>query len=452
MPGPLYSNGLRSVAIALLVLCTGAMAPAGAPAAPPPNDVPLAAAAFEAYGAANGRPRDLQAVAELAEATADPGVPRCLGPRSFARTAWFRLPAAPTAQEVVVDAIGRTLAVLDVAAFVQPAGSDGVSTAVPNTCSGAGSGGSAAAEEATSGVVLRVAAGRAVLVQVGRRGAIGSLDDERALLSLDARPLAPEPAPAGDAAGAATPFLLARRTNVVPLAGATLGDEDPAQPACSAPGSVWRRIVPGGDGARLIEVKGRAARTLTVFSGTRPTDVNARDCVVRAGYGTLRMRVRAKRRQPLWIRIGTARPAPGSAATLRVSDGARETVVDGGSGGFDPTAGGPGGGLPASCERARASRARVRGPRFSPQTGRRGSLRIAVSVRRSAICDVRLRLIGPRGHTYARARAIRLSGRRVVRLLRVRGFVRGRYRLRVDAASELGGRTPVPAAVKGRRR
>jgi hypothetical protein len=61
-------------------------------------------------------------------------------------------------------------------------------------------------------------------------------------------------------------------------------------------------------------------------------------------------------------------------------------------------------------------------------------------------------LIGPRGHTYARARAIRLSGRRVVRLLRVRGFVRGRYRLRVDAASELGGRTPVPAAVKGRRR
>src|SRR5688572_9799909 len=89
-----------------------------ADAAPPPNDAPIAAAEFSAYGAANGRPRDLQAVAELAEATADPGVPRCLGRSAFERTAWFRVPAAPTAQELAIDAIGHTLELIDLAAFV----------------------------------------------------------------------------------------------------------------------------------------------------------------------------------------------------------------------------------------------------------------------------------------------------------------------------------------------
>ena len=75
--------------------------------------------------------------------------------------------------------------------------------------------------------------------------------------------------------------------------------------------------------------------------------------MLRSRYGALQLRVAAERRRPLWIRIGTAHPAAGDVARLRVTDGAGATVVDGGPGGFDPTPGGAGGGLPAACERAR---------------------------------------------------------------------------------------------------
>jgi len=191
---------------------------------------------------------------------------------------------------------------------------------------------------------------------------------------------------------------------------------------------------------------------LTVFSGRRPTAANARDCVVRAGYGALQMRVAAARRRPLWIRIGTSQPRPGATARLRIQDGKGTSVVDGGPGGFDPTPGGAGGGLPAACERARATRARVAGPRLGPRANRGRSVRVVVRVRRSALCDVRLVLVGPRGLRYAAARVTRLAGRRAVALRRVRPLARGRYELRVEAASELGGRVRVPSAVKGRLR
>jgi hypothetical protein len=441
---------MRLVLVPILAALLGGTS--AAEASPPPNDAPWAAAEFSAYGAANGRPRDLQALAELAEATADPGVPRCLGAGAFARTAWFRVPAAASAQEIAIDAVGRTLDLVDLAAFVQPVGAGAIATSSPNACAGEGTGGAAVAEEAASGLVLRVAAGRAVLIQAGRRGVPGPPEDERALLSLDTRELARDPAPSGDAAGAATPIVPSRRTATVPLAGATLGGEDPAQPACPSPASVWRRFVPGGPGTRLISVTGRAASTLTVYAGARPTPDNARDCVLRSRYGALQLRVATERRRPLWIRIGTAKPAAGDAARVRVTDGTGATVVDGGPGGFDPTPGGAGGGLPAACERARATRARVTGPRLSRAAARGRSVRMVIRMRRSALCDVTLKLVGPGGGAFATARAVRLAGRRVVRLRRERRLVRGRYRLRVEAASELGGRVEVPSSVRGRLR
>src|SRR3954471_4634457 len=185
-----------------------AATPTAAQASPPPNDAPTAPAGFQPFTAENGRPSDLQAVAELQEATPDPGVPRCLGPASFARTAWYAIPPTDQPQEITVEASGETLDVVDLAAFVQPANADPAApqTAQPNVCDGAGAGGAADSQEPTSGVSLRVPAGRAVLVQVGRRGAAGSAGNERVILSLDDRVItAPAFQPEGDYADSGTP-------------------------------------------------------------------------------------------------------------------------------------------------------------------------------------------------------------------------------------------------------
>jgi hypothetical protein len=300
-----------------------------------------------------------------------------------------------------------------------------------------------------------VPARRPVLLQVARRGRAGSPDDERALLSLDARPLGPAASPPGDAADPATPLASARRGTYVPLAGATVTEEDPAAPPCPALGTVWRRMVPGQSGRRLIRVRGRAASTLTVFAGTRPTARNVLDCVVRSGHGELEMRVPVRRRRTLWIRIGTDRTAASAAASMRVTDGADARVVDGGPGGFDPTPGGPAGGLPAACDRARATLARIGGRRISGaarRANRRRAVPIVLAVRGSSVCNARLTLLGPGGHVYAAARARRLQGRRTVWLERTRALVPGRYRVRVVAASELGGRVRVTTKLRGRLR
>ena len=442
-----------TVRAALLAAALALSCAPGAAAAPPANDAPAGAAPFEPYTAANGRPRQLQAIADLAEATGDRGVPRCLGSSSFSRTAWYRIPAAPFAQEIAVDATGRTLEVVDLAAFVQPLGADVPVTSIANACAGEGAGGSDAAEESTAGVALRVGAGHDVLIQVARRGAAGHPENERALLSLDARELPVRFPPEGDGAGLATPIASASRASFVSLEGATVGEEDPATPPCPSLGTVWRRFVPGADGARRISVEGRGASTLAVFAGERPTASNARDCVVRAGYGALHMRVPMQRRRPVWIRIGVDQQYP-TGALLRIGGKNPEPVVDGGPGGFDPTPGGAGGGLPAACERAQARLARVRGPQIGGTLARsdgRRTLPLVVTVRGSAICDAQLELVGPGGGVYATARFARLSGRRVVRLTRLRRIAAGRYRLRVEAASELGGRTMVRSSIRGRR-
>ena len=44
----------------------------------------------------------------------------CLGSGSFLRTVWYRIPATQTPRELTVEASGRTLNVVDLAAFVQP--------------------------------------------------------------------------------------------------------------------------------------------------------------------------------------------------------------------------------------------------------------------------------------------------------------------------------------------
>jgi hypothetical protein len=440
----------------LVALLVGALAgplPRAA-ALPPPNDGPLGAAAFTPFTAENGIPHELQALAELAEATADPGVPRCLGATSFARTAWYSVPPAQAPQELTVEAMGATLDVVDLAAFVQPSGSTGPLTHEPNACSGLGSGGADAAEEPTSAVSLRVPAGRGVLIQTGRRGRVGSPADERALLSLDMQPAGFSPSPPGDVADARTPSARAHRATSVSLAGATITQEDPAQPPCPSLATVWRRIVPGRTGRRLITVEGRSATTVTVFGGRRPTAENALDCVNRSGRGSLALDVPGRRRRPLWIRIGTNSPPAGARATLRVADGGGAIVVDGGGGGFDPTTGGPGGGLPTACARAKVARARVAGARLSGSVAarnRRRLLPLAIVVRGGSVCDVQLRLFGPRGRVYALGRAIRLKkGRRVVTLQRVRRLRRGSYRLRTTAISLLGERVPVRTNVGGR--
>ena len=168
------------------------LAPAtAAHAAPPSNDLPGAAAPFAPYTAVNGIPLEQQAFAELAEATPDPGLVRCLGDESFERTVWFFVPASSVAAELTVDASGRTLDPVDLAVFVQPEVTTvpgGVNHTVPNACAGLGDGGASDAVEPGNAVSGRVPPNHPVFVQVGHRGAAGPPDDERAVLSLRVRP------------------------------------------------------------------------------------------------------------------------------------------------------------------------------------------------------------------------------------------------------------------------
>jgi hypothetical protein len=443
-------------ALAALALAAVAWPIQPAAAAPPGNDWPHLAAPFDPYPAENGVPSDRQAIAEIYEAGPEPGTPSCLGESSFRRTVWYRVPATETMQTVTVEAMGRTLDLVDLAAFVQPFGATEPLVEEANACGGAGGAGAETAEEPTSAVSLRLPAGREMLVQVGRRGARGTPDDERAILSLDVRPDFYPAGPEGDVADDATPAARTGGVTRVPLAGSTVTEEDPAQPACPALGTVWRRIVPRTSGTRLITVRGIGVSTLTVFSGESPRYWNALDCVNRASYGKLQMRVSARARRPLWIRLGSDRPSDRAGAKVRVTTGRRTEVVDGGPGGWDPTTGGPGGGLPAACERSELRRARVSGPRLggtAKSLNRRKTVALRVKVRRRPVCDVELELRGPGGQTYAEGREVWLKkGRRRLRLQRVRRLVKGRYRLRVTAASELGGYDRVRTRVRGRLR
>ena len=445
-PSPVLCLRVRLILATALV---AVLAPA-AHAAPPANDAPTAPAAFTPVTAENGSPTELQAVVELAEATPDPGVPSCLGASSFARTVWLRVPEHPAPRELTVEATGETLEVIDLAAFVQPQAAPSPVLAEPNQCAGAGAGGADAAEEPTSAVSLRIPANRSVLIQVGRRGPVSSPGAERALVTLAQASLGVLAEPAGDQAFRA-PGAGGGRTRVA-LGGATLTEEDPAQPPCPSLASVWRRVTPRSSGRRTISVDGSKVSTLAVFAGDTPTGDNVSDCVNRERRGELQMRVRARRGRTLWVRIGTDRPTSVSTATLEYS-AADETIVDGGPGGSDPTPGGPGGGLPDVCASSRARKARVSGRGFGGSArvlSRRRALKLPVALRGSSVCDVDVRLRGPRGRVYAVARAGRLSGSERLRLVRVRRYVAGAYRLQVRALDAFGHQRRVRSSVRGR--
>ena len=466
---------VRSPVVAVAAAaCAAALC--GAPAAhaaPPPNDAAATPAAFAPYTAANGVPREQQAIAELAEASADRGVPQCLGAGSFARTVWYRIPEMPVAQEISIDASGRTLDTVDLAAFVQPevvpppapepapvppapprkAAQVPVVTTVPNACAGLGDGGASGAEEPGSAITLRVPPNHPVLVQVGRRGKRGTADDERAVLSLFTRRVDVFSPALGDIAGAATPTARAKRAIPVALANATITREDPAVPSCPSLGSVWRRLIPRDDTPRRIRVQGKGATTLAAFSGGTPSKREALDCVNRNRRGALEMLVPAQRGHTLWIRIGSDSRTAGP-ATLRVEPAEHAVVVDGGPGGVDPTRGGPGGGLPTACESARIERARITGPALAgrPEVYNVARVPLRIVVRGARVCEAELRLYGPHGLLYAKGQAIQLKGRDRVKLPRLRTFVRGRYRLEVTGMSRLGERVEVPSNVDGRLR
>jgi hypothetical protein len=273
---------------------------------------------------------------------------------------------------------------------------------------------------------------------------------------VDALPLPPFTPLRGDRAGSATPRIPDLGRGTVELGGATITEEDPAQPPCPSLGTVWRRVVPKRTGKRLITARGWPASTLTVFAGKRPTGDNVLDCVNRAGNGPLQMVVPVKRHKPIWIRLGTERRTAPAQATVEVSPGETATVIDGGQGGFDPTPGGPGGGFPAACDTADVARARIDGPALRGKAGaqnRFARVPVTIRVRGASICDAELRLYGPKGKVYAKGRAVRLApGRRTVGLPRLRTFKKGHYRLRITGISLLGKRVPVRGGVQGRLR
>jgi hypothetical protein len=165
------------------------------------------------------------------------------------------------------------------------------------------------------------------------------------------------------------------------------------------------------------------------------------------------MLVDAKRNRPTWVRVGLDRYAGDEQARITVRPGEYSLVVNGGPGGFDPTPGGPGGGLPVGCDSADASQAAVTGPRL---TGRAGDYNrfvrvpIRLEVSDSPICDATLRLYGPRGHIYAKGRYVRLArGTRRVGVPRLRTFVPGRYHLETTGIDLDGDRTRVETHLTG---
>ncbi len=434
--GPSPNTSYLGVVVALLVVL---IAPAAALAAPPANDAPSAPADFEAVTAANGMPDERQGIAELAEATQDPGVPPCLGAGSFARTVWFRVPAADAPREIAVEATGRTSGVLDVAAFVQPPG--GANTGEPNACSGVGSGGADASEDPSSGVQLRVPGGRTVLVQVGRRGPAGSADDERALLSLATRDLPPTPAPPGDRADPTTPELPAGPPQAVALAGATTTEEEPAQPSCPSLGGVWRRHVPAAGGPLTVIATGELVGAVTVFAGDRPTGDNAVGCENRERTsGEVAVAAPSARAGvPLWIRLGTDRPPAGATGTVRVVAGNRAPRACAATAGFRSVSVRPQPGRPSRVRFAfsRTAATPVRVDVFQQSIGRRvtGERLVARFTRRGGFTwNGRANRRGRRvtdGYLFARLRTARPGGGTDVRRVVLRR-TRGRYAVRPD--------------------
>src|SRR4051794_24605055 len=419
---------LKAALIPALLL-VAALAPAAA-AAPPANDPPAAAGAFEVYSAVNGTPTERQAVAELAEATPDPGVLQCLGSASFLRTVWYRIPATQTPRELTIEAAGRTLDVVDLAAFVQ-AGPGQTVTKLPNVCAGEGVGGGDSAGDRTAGLTIRVGAFRDLLIQVGRHGPVGNPDDERVQLSLSETALPVAGEPDGDRADGSAPSIPRGGVTSVSLADATTTQEDPFVARCPAAASLWRRVRPQSSGRWTFSAQGTDAATLSVFTGAHPTPGSAVGCVDRQGPGAMVLPVPAKRGKLLWVRIGTDRPAGGAVAQLRMRRAVAGDRLDGGA--CLPSIARPsvGGGL-------------VR-PAPATPAGRRPPSALRPRVRPGPPGAARPPASGPHGRTFTRGTAGIVRGIQRVGLQRIRKLKRGRYRLHVDALGVGAIRNPVPS-------
>jgi hypothetical protein len=472
------ARSLPTVLIAAVLL-------GGTPAiAAPPNDSPAGAGVFAPYSAPNGIPAEQQAIADLASARPDRGIPRCLGDRSFARTVWYRIPEGPVARLLTVEAVGRTAAAIDLAAFVQPfvppppppppptptptpapttttptptptpvrAHAAQTTVREPNQCDGVGAGAGADSADRTSAITLLVPGGFPVLIQVGRRGVVGAQQNEEALVTLEASDVALAPAPRGDSARTAP--RLHKGRNIVDLAGATITGEDPAQPPCPTLGTVWRKLIPGNDGLRVLSVSGGAATSLAVFTGRRPTGEGALDCVYRRTRGALQVNVPVEKRKPIWVRVGVDRFEGDEEATVTVRNGEHANVINGGPGGFDPTPFGPGGGLPALCDDADAAGAGVAGEPlrgFAAAYNGYVAVPIRLTVTGGPICDATLKLFGPRGHLYARGRYVVLKARTAtIDVPRRRTFLPGRYHLETKGRDLFGRRVSVETDLRGR--
>lgn len=426
----------RKASLILAPLLVAALAPAAA-AAPPVNDAPAGAAPFEVYTAVNGIPTERQAIAELAEATPDPGVLPCLGAGSFARTVWYRIPATQTPRELTIEAAGRTLDVVDLAAFVQP-GAGTALASLPNVCAGAGVGGGDSAGDATAGLTIRVSAFRDVLLQVGRRGPVRSPDDERVQLSLAETALPVSDGPDGDRAGSAAPSIPPGGLTSVALGGATITQEDPFIPRCPAAASVWRRVRPPSTGRWTFTADGGDAATLSVFTGAHPTPGSAVGCVDRQGPAPMVLPVPATKGRLLWVRIGTDRPVSGSIAQLRFRRAIAGDRLDGGAC------------LPSTARPAVSGD--LAGPARAKRANRSPTILLRLQVRNGPLCGARLTLEGPNGKIYARASAGVVRGTQLVGLQRVRKLRRGLYRLRVDALGIAAIRNQVPSTLTFRLR
>ena len=214
---------------------------------------------------------------------------------------------------------------------------------------------------------LRVPPNHPVLVQVGRRGAAGTPDDERALLSLRRRA-----DPDVHAAVAGRPrrrrsrrSARAKRPTQVPLASATITGEDPATPPCPSLGTVWRRLIPGNSGRGAISVSGaRRDHARRLRRRRCPTRGRTRSTASTAtAAARCEMIVRVRKGQPTVDprrHATTCRRAPRDPARrARRRRSASSTAAPAAST-RRPAA--PAAGCPAACDRPTSSSARIAGP------------------------------------------------------------------------------------------
>lgn len=308
---------MRAVLLRVSALCGAAvlaslLAPAASLAADA-SDTPAGAVALTTVTAENGTVGDLSAVVDPTGAIFDGGVPRCLGGGSFERSVWAWVPAAEGAGRVTVEVTpqGASTAQPDLAVFVQPPGGTRELPDVrePSACDGRELLGDGARGDGSSAGAVVVGAGRPLLVQVALRA--GDADGPL-VVSAHREPLTLAAAPVGDEPGTAPTVGLGGAV-AVPLAGATLGPADPAEPWCQAPATVWRRVVLPRAGYYAVAAGGDAA-TLTTFADPLSAD-SALACADAADGGETAVAVRAPA-GPLWVRVGVDRPEAGGAASL----------------------------------------------------------------------------------------------------------------------------------------